>query len=81
MINKTNMKTAIALGATILSTITAYILGWSLPILSIVNFLWLLVKDVTLFSWWWVVWMGIGFVLSILGVIVFGILTKIFNEK
>jgi hypothetical protein len=44
------------------------VIAWSLPILTVVNFAWLLVKDVTLFPWIWLLWLLIALIVSIIGV-------------
>lgn len=49
---------------------TAWISAYAAPILAVINFLWLLVKDETLFSWYWPIGFAIAFILSI-GIILY----------
>ncbi len=65
--------TFLILGA--LSIIPAWILGYLTPILGVSNFIWMLVKDETLFSWWWVLLSGVGFVVSVIFLFI-GIILK-----
>lgn len=60
------MKIILSFVGTILAGIAAWILGYSLPILVVVNLIWLLVKDQVLFSWWVIVYVLIGFIVSVL---------------
>lgn len=60
--------------ATALCTILANVFGYAIPILAVVNFAWLLFKDYTLFSWWVLLWLAGGFLLSVVGVFIFGFL-------
>lgn len=57
------------------SGIVANIIGWATPILALANFVWFLVKDETLFSWWVVIYMIIAF-LAAVGVGLIAIVTK-----
>lgn len=54
----------------LISAVVANISGWGFITLGAIDFLWLLVKGVTLFSWWWLVVAGIIFVISIVGMFV-----------
>ena len=49
---------------TILSTLAAHVIGWSLPILTIVNFAFLLLKDAILFPWIYLLWVLLAFIFS-----------------
>lgn len=48
-----------------IATVLAQITGWSILILAGINFLWLLVKDTTLFSWWVLMYTFLGFVVCV----------------
>ena len=45
--------------------IGAVVFGNSVWVLALVNFVWLLVKNTALFSWWWVIGSIIGFLVSL----------------
>lgn len=51
---------------TFLGGLVATITGNAVWALALVNLLWLLVKNHTLFSWWWVIGMAIIFVGSLI---------------
>lgn len=51
---------------TLIFTITTTILGHAIWIVPLVNFVWLLVKDVTLFSWIWCLNVVIMFFVSLI---------------
>jgi hypothetical protein len=59
----------------IILAIIATILGHTAWVSSLVNFVWLLVKDVTLFSWWWPIGFAVGFLVAI-GTTLFFIVTE-----
>lgn len=54
----------------IVGTIGANVTGYALVILALVNFVWLLVKDETLFSWWILLYVFIAFLLCLVVVFV-----------
>ena len=47
-------------------TFTAWLTGNALWIAPLVNFVWLLFKDKTLFPWIWVLYIGIAFLVSLI---------------
>jgi len=55
---------------TVLSAVAAQITGWSLPILAVVNFAFLLFKDATLFPWIYLLWLLLAFLFSIVMIFV-----------
>lgn len=56
---------------TILNSIVAAILGNVVWVLGLINLAWLLFKDHTLFSWWWVIGSALGFVLFLVLALIF----------
>lgn len=50
---------------TIISSVIASLSGNGIWVLLLINLAWLLFKDHTLFSWWWVIGCTIVFLLSI----------------
>ncbi len=48
----------------IIAVIAANLFGHATWILALANFAWLLFKDVALFSWWWVGFAAVGFIIS-----------------
>jgi hypothetical protein len=57
------MKKIIAM---VFGVIVAQLAGHAIWILALVNLLWMLVKDAQLFSWWWVAYAAITFVVALL---------------
>ena len=55
------MKDVFRITALIVGFVIANIAGWGLLILTVANLAWMLFKDTTLLSWWW-----IGFLFSAL---------------
>jgi len=51
---------------TVLSTLAAHLIGWSLPILAVVNFMFLLFKDAVLFPWIYLLWIFLAFLFSVI---------------
>lgn len=49
---------------------TTWILGVAVWVAPLVNFTWLLVKDVTLFSWWYVLWIALSLLVAIIGFVI-----------
>jgi len=50
---------------TVLSTLATHLIGWSLPILAVVNFMFLLFKDAVLFPWIYLLWIFLAFLFSV----------------
>lgn len=48
-----------------LAGIAAQITGHAIWVLSLINLAWMLFKDAQLFSWWWVGFSAIAFVISV----------------
>lgn len=48
-----------------LAGIVAQITGNAIWVLSLINLAWMLFKDVQLFSWWWVIYSAVAFVVSL----------------
>lgn len=54
----------------IISTLSIWFFANATWIGAIVNFLWLLVKDVQLFSWWYIFWFAFITLISIVGLVI-----------
>jgi hypothetical protein len=55
------MKTITMIGAAIVAQLVVY----AIPVLALVNFIWLLVKDELLFSWMVIAYLAIVFIIAI----------------
>lgn len=62
--------------ALLISTVTAHLTGHAIWVLTLINVAFLLFKDVTLFSWWWIFATVAAFLLSIIVILVTAILIK-----
>lgn len=57
-----------------MGSIGSWFFGNATWILAVANFLWLLFKDNTLFSWWWIVGSAVAFIVSLALFIIGGML-------
>ena len=64
----------IGLIMTVLTYSAAYVLGWSLPILAVANFAFLLFKDAILFPWIYLLWIFLAFIFSVIMIFVSAII-------
>jgi hypothetical protein len=65
------MKVITMIGA----AIVAQLVGYAIPVLALVNFIWLLVKDELLFSWMVIAYLAIVFIIAII-LILYSFITR-----